>query len=85
MIPAALGAGWYIGWAVGLVVVLIAATLLLTVIALGRRITRQAHDITHALDGARANTDALWDVRGTNHVIDRVTRGLAAARERLAR
>ena len=81
----ALSTGWYIGWAVGLVVVLIAATLLLTIIALGRRITRQAADITRALDGARANTDALWEVRGTNHAIDRVTRGLGAARETLSR
>lgn len=80
-----LGAGWYIGWVVGLVVVLIAATLLVTIIALGRRISRQAVDITRALDGARANTDALWEVRTTNHVIDRITRGLTAARERLSR
>jgi hypothetical protein len=81
----ALSAGWYVGWAIGLVVVLLAAGLLLTIIALGRRITRQAVDITRALDGARANTDALWEVRGTNHAIDRITRGLAAAREMLAR
>lgn len=85
MSVAALSTGWYIGWAVGLVVVLIAATLLLVIIALGRRITRQAVDITKALDGARANTDALWEVRGTNHAIDRVTRGLASAREMLSR
>jgi hypothetical protein len=80
----ALSTGWYVGWAVGLVVVLIAAGLLLTIIALGRRITGQAVDITKALDGARANTDALWDVRATNHAIDRITRGLAAARRMLA-
>ena len=55
------------------------------IIGLGRRITRQAVEITEALDGARANTDALWEVRGTNHAIDRVTRGLAAAREMLSR
>ncbi len=79
----ALSAGWYVGWAVGLVVVLIAATLLLAIIGLGRRITRQATDITRALDGARANTDALWDVRATNHEVDRVTRGLTSAREML--
>lgn len=81
----ALSSGWYIGWAVGLVVVLIAAGLLIWLIALGRRIARQAHDIDGALAGARTNTDPLWDVRATNHTIDRVTRGLAAAREMLAR
>jgi hypothetical protein len=81
----ALSTGWYIGWGVGLLVVLIAAGLLLTIIGLGRRVARQAGEITQALDGARANTDALWEVRGTNHAIDRVTRDLARAREVLAR
>lgn len=75
--------GWYVGWGVGLVVVLLAAGLLLTIIALARRISRQAQDITRALDGARANTDPLWEVRTTNHEIDRITRGLTTAREGL--
>ena len=61
-----------------------AAGLLLTIIALGRRIARQAVGITAALEGAKENTDALWEVRGTNHAIDRITRGLAAARRMLA-
>ena len=81
----ALSAGWYVGWAIGLVVVLIAAGLLLTIIGVGRRITRQAADIDRALAGARANTDPLWDVRQTNHTIHRITRSLAAAREMLSR
>lgn len=85
MIPFALAGGWYVGWAVGLVVVLLAAGLLLTIIVVGRRIVGQAGDITQALDGASSNTDALWDVRTTNHEIDRITRGLAAAREMLTR
>lgn len=85
MTTLALSTGWYVGWAIGLLVVLIAAGLLLAIIALGQRITRQAVEITHALDGARANTDALWDVRATNHTVDRITRGLASAREMLSR
>lgn len=80
-----LATGWYVGWAIGLVVVLIAATLLLTLIALGRRITQQAVEITTALEGVHRNTNALWDVRATNHAIDRITRGLEAARKNLAR
>jgi hypothetical protein len=75
--------GWYVGWGVGLVVVLLAAGLLLTIIVTAKRISRQANDITRALDGARANTDALWDVRTTNHEVDRITRGLATARKGL--
>jgi hypothetical protein len=78
-----LAIGWYIGWAIGLVVVLLAASLLLTIIFVGRRIISQAVDITRALDGARTNTDPLWDVRNTNHAVDRITRGLAAARRML--
>ena len=81
----ALSAGWYVGWAVGLIVVLVAATLLVTLIALGRRIARQAGDIDRALAGAREHTLPLWDVRTTNHTIDRITRGLASAREGLGR
>ena len=79
----ALAWGWYVGWAVGLVVVLLAAGLLLTIIALGRRISQQATDITRALDGTRANTDPLWDVRATNQTVDRITRRLAEARKML--
>lgn len=76
----ALSSGWYIGWVVGVAVVLVAAVLLLAIIALGRRIARQAQDITQALDGARANTDALYDVARTNHALDRTARGLRTVR-----
>jgi ABC-type multidrug transport system fused ATPase/permease subunit len=72
--------GWWIGWAVALVVILIAATLLLTIVALGRRIVRQADDITAAIDGARENTAPLFDVAATNSAIDRITRGLRTIR-----
>lgn len=81
----ALSYGWYVGWSIGLVVVLLAAGLLLLNISIARRIARQAADITAALDGTKANTDPLWDVRATNHTADRITRHLAAAREMLSR
>lgn len=80
MALAAIALGWIIGWAVGVAVVLVAAALLIGIIGLGRRIARQAERITAALDGTRANTDALYDVARTNLAIDRVTRGLRAAR-----
>ena len=80
MVVTALASGWIIGWAIGAVVVLVAAALLLAIIALGRRITRQAEAITEALDGARANTEPLFDVTRTNLAIDRITRGLRAVR-----
>jgi hypothetical protein len=79
----ALSAWWLIGWMLAVVVVVLAATLLLTIIGLGRRIVRQADDITEALDGARQHTEPLWDVKKVNINIDRINRGLAAARKAL--
>jgi hypothetical protein len=72
--------GWVVGWIVGGLVVVVAALLLLAIIALGRRITRQADEITAALDGARENTAPLFDVKRANLAIDRITRGLRALR-----
>jgi hypothetical protein len=72
---------WYVGWAMAAAVVVIAATLLLAIIFLGRRVARQADEITAALDGTRQNTDPLWGVKQININIDRINRGLAAARK----
>jgi hypothetical protein len=80
----ALSTSWYVGWAIAAVVVAIAATLLLTIIFLGRRVARQADEITAALDGTRANTDPLWSVKQININLDRINRGLAAARRALS-
>jgi hypothetical protein len=77
----ALSQWWYVGWVLGVVVILIAALLLITIILLGRRIVRQADDITAALDGARENTSPLFDVTKTNLAIDQITRGLRRVRE----
>lgn len=74
---------WVIGFVLGSVVVLLAAALLLTIIALGRRIVRQAGEIVVALDGARANTAPLFDVTRTNLALDRITRDLRVVREEL--
>jgi hypothetical protein len=76
----ALSTGWYVGWAIALVVVLIAAVLLVTIIGLGRRIVREADDVTAALDGTREHTTPLFDVTRTNLAIDRITRGLRRVR-----
>ncbi len=74
---------WVIGWLLGALVVVIAAALLVTIIALGRRIVRQAEDIVRALDGTRENTNGLWDVTRINLALDQITRRLAAVREGL--
>ena len=77
----ALSGWWVVGWVVGAVVVLIAAVLLLTIIGLGRRIVRQADEITTALDGARESTTPLFDLTKTNLAIDQTVRGLRSVRE----
>lgn len=77
----ALSTWWVVGWAIGVAVVLVAALLLLTIIALGRRITAQANDITAALDGAREHTTPLFDVTRTNLALDQITGDLRTVRE----
>jgi hypothetical protein len=79
-VSVAIGIGWWIGWGVALVVILLAAALLLAIIGLGRRIVRQADDITAALDGTREHTTAMFDLTRTNFAIDRIARDLRAVR-----
>ena len=72
---------WVLGSVLAAAVVLVAAGLLLTIIALARRIVRTAGEIVAALDATRENTNAMFDVAAVNHNLDRITRGLRAARE----
>lgn len=72
---------WALGWVLGATVVALAASLLLTLIALARRIVRQAGEIEEAIDGARENTAALFDLSSVNLSLDQLTRELRAARE----
>lgn len=72
-----------IGGILATAVVAVAAILLFVIIALGRRITRQAVEITAALDGAREHTNALYDVTKINLALDRITRNLRTVREGL--
>lgn len=74
---------WVLGSVLGAAVVLVAAVLLIVIILLARRIVRTAGEITEALDATRENTNAMFDVAAVNHNIDRITRGLRAAREGL--
>lgn len=72
---------WTLGWVAGTAVVAIAGGLLLTAILLGKRIVRQAGEITEALDSSRERTDALFGLTGTAGSLERIVRGLRAARE----
>lgn len=83
--PVAVQIGWIIGWPLGGLVVVIAAVLLLLIIGLGQRIVRQAQEITGLLDSARENTTPMFELSKTNLAVDRMTRGLARAREEQSR
>ena len=76
----AISTWWIVGWVGGFVVVALVAVLVLVIAALARQVMRQADEITAALDGTRANTDALFAVKQTNMAIDRITRGLRRVR-----
>jgi hypothetical protein len=74
--------GWWVaGFAAGGAAVVVAATLVLTVIALARRIVVQAREIETALRGAQRNTEPLFDIAMMNHALESVTRGVKRAKE----
>jgi len=75
---------WVIGSVLGTVVIALVAVLLIAIILLARRIVGQAGAIIEALDGAQANTAALYDVAGTNHALVRIVRDLRTVREELS-
>jgi hypothetical protein len=70
---------WIVGWIVGGAVVLVAAVLLVTIIALARRIVGQAGAIVAALNGARGNTEPLFDIANVNYSLEQITRKLHEA------
>lgn len=77
----ALSGWWIFGWVVAAAIIVVAALLLLAAIMLTRAIVGQMESVTEALDGTQANTEALWEVKGTNLVAARIVRGLATARK----
>jgi hypothetical protein len=72
---------WRIGWGAGGAVVVIAAALILTLIALARRITGQAREVDSKLQQVRDNTAILFELPKTNRAIETITEGLAELRE----
>jgi hypothetical protein len=73
----AASAGWYVGLALGIVVILVAAAIVITIVALARRIAGQAAGAVEGVDVVRAQTDALAGIARIN---DSGVRILHAAR-----
>lgn len=76
----ALSQWWTVGWAVGAVVVLLVAVLLLTIIALARKIDGTAQELVTDLDSIARKTQPLHDVGRTVNAVRTITRCLRIAR-----
>ena len=61
--------GWYVGLAIGAIVIAVVVVLVAIILGLARRISVQARAITGALNQARVNTYALWDVDKVNEAV----------------
>ena len=77
--PIMIGAstGWYVGLALGVVVVLVAAAIVITIVALARRIDEQAKIAITGVEKVREQTTALAGIARIN---DSGVRILHAAR-----
>ena len=73
----AAGPGWTIGLVLGIVVVLVAAAIVITIVALARRIAAQARTSVQGVEAVRAQTDAL---EGIGRINDSGVRILHSAR-----
>jgi uncharacterized membrane protein len=73
----AASSGWTIGLVLGIVVVLVAAAIVITIVALARRIATQARTAVQGVEVVRRQTDALEAIARIN---DSGVRILHAAR-----
>lgn len=76
--------GWVLGWIIGAGVVVIVVVLLLLMIQGAARAAQKAEAILAALDEAKVNTHALWEVDITNQAASRIVAAATTAREHLA-
>jgi hypothetical protein len=78
-VPIVIGAssGWTIGLILGVVVVLVAAAIVITILALARRIATQAAGAVEGVEVVRAQTEAL---SGVGQINDSGVRILHSAR-----
>lgn len=58
--------GWYVGFVLATVIIVVVVILVGSILGLARRIGVQALAVNQALDEARVNTLALWDVDKIN-------------------
>jgi KaiC/GvpD/RAD55 family RecA-like ATPase len=82
-LPIVIGAstGWYIGLALGVVVVLVAAAIVITIIALARRIDEQARTAVAGVEKVRDQTPELAGISRINDSGIRILHSARALRK----
>jgi hypothetical protein len=73
--------GWWIGLALGIVVILVAAAIVITIVALARRIAAQARGAVEWVEAVRAQTDELTGIARINDSGVRILHSARALRK----
>jgi uncharacterized membrane protein len=73
--------GWTVGIALGVVVILIAAAIVITIVALARRIAKQASTAVQGVEAVRAQTTQLNDIGRINDSGVRILHSARALRK----
>jgi uncharacterized membrane protein len=73
--------GWYVGMALGVVVILVAAAIVVTIVALARRIAAQARTAVEGVEVVRRQTDELAGVARINDSGVRILHSARALRK----
>jgi hypothetical protein len=73
--------GWYVGFALGLVVIAVAAAIVITIVALARRIATQARTAVEGVTVVKQQTDELADIARINDSGVRILHSARALRK----
>ena len=77
----AASSGWYIGMALGIVVILVAAAIVITIIALAQRISKQGRTAVAGVDKVREQTAELPNIARINDSGVRILHSARALRK----
>jgi hypothetical protein len=73
--------GWYVGFALGIVVIAVAAAIVITIVALARRIATQAHTAVGGVTVVKEQTDELGGIARINDSGVRILHSARALRK----
>ena len=81
MTVTAASSGWTIGIVLGIVVVLVAAAIVITIVSLARKISKQAAGAVEGVEKVRQQTDALSGIARVNDSGVRILHSARALRK----